>query len=914
MPLTNFVDKVTTITHTWLNKIDALYVTVFGEATTKAEARAALEVTTVGDAVNYYTDFGTADNYILTSVLGYGTPTAYTDGMIIMFIPGNQNTGASTVNVNSLGVKNLRGPTGQVLTNGHFSLAVPYEFVFSTANDEFRQVSPEVISRTAPWDITINIATDADLTLTQEQNLYGRITITDTGYLLSTTRNIICLNAVRNFEFINETARSLVFKTNAGTGITVGTHETAQVFCDGTNVVRSGVQTAVSKLDDSSLFLRQSFVKNWIVQKPSEDTDWYGIAWSPELKLFAAVGGPSSTGNRIMTSPNGIDWTSRTDVGTALAIWLRICWSPGLSLFCAVASFGGTGNIMTSPDGITWTLRTAPNTNQLLDVCWSPELSLFVTVAGTGTGDRVNTSSDGINWTARATPSDILWDAVIWSPELSLFVAVADASGSANNVMTSPDGIAWTLRTSAGDKPWRSIDWSPALGRFVAVTTGVQGVMYSANGINWDYSNATPGVAWRHVVWAAELELFVALAENAVDGIMSSPDGINWTRHTAPIQNNWYGIAWAPEIMTFACVAFSGVGNRVMTPTFLSHQPFNKTGDTMTGALGITQGSVSAPSLFISGDTNTGIYSPAADTVAITTNGSEILRASSTDVTVGASTVNQAGDWLEINTYTADGLGVNRWSNNSNGSFLNLNKSRGATAGSHVIVADNDVVGDVLFSASDGTALIQTARIRCAIDGTPGTNDMPGRLAFHTTTDGASTASEKMRILNNGNVLIGKTTDDGALLQVDGQITSIGTTTNDDAAAGNVGEYNEANRALGSILNLTTDVVSDITSLSLTAGDWDVSGCALFVAGATTSVTNVRCAISLTSATMDTTVGRSASLTMAAAVLGVQPNAITTKTLRFSLASTTTLYFVARSTFTVSAMGVYGHISARRAR
>jgi hypothetical protein len=47
----------------------------------------------------------------------------------------------------------------------------------------------------------------------------------------------------------------------------------------------------------------------------------------------------------------------------------------------------------------------------------------------------------------------------------------------------------------------------------------------------------------------------------------------------------------------------------------------NITGDTMTGALGIIAGSASSPSLFFSGDTNTGIYSPGADQVAISTNG-----------------------------------------------------------------------------------------------------------------------------------------------------------------------------------------------------------------------------------------------------------------------------------------------------
>ena len=47
----------------------------------------------------------------------------------------------------------------------------------------------------------------------------------------------------------------------------------------------------------------------------------------------------------------------------------------------------------------------------------------------------------------------------------------------------------------------------------------------------------------------------------------------------------------------------------------------NTTGDVMTGALGIIAGTAGSPGLYFSGDTNTGIYSPGADQVAISTNG-----------------------------------------------------------------------------------------------------------------------------------------------------------------------------------------------------------------------------------------------------------------------------------------------------
>jgi hypothetical protein len=73
-------------------------------------------------------------------------------------------------------------------------------------------------------------------------------------------------------------------------------------------------------------------------------------------------------------------------------IWRSVCWSPNLGLFCAVA-YTGTGNrVMTSPDGINWTIRASAADNNWRSVCWSPNLGLFCAVAGTGTGNRVMTS------------------------------------------------------------------------------------------------------------------------------------------------------------------------------------------------------------------------------------------------------------------------------------------------------------------------------------------------------------------------------------------------------------------------------------------------------------------------------------------------------------------------------------------
>jgi len=91
-------------------------------------------------------------------------------------------------------------------------------------------------------------------------------------------------------------------------------------------------------------------------------------------------------------------------------------------------------------------------------------------------------------------------------------------------------------------------------------------------------------------------------------------------------------------------------------------------------------------------------------------------------------------------------------SNNGNPVLLQLAKSRGTTPGSVTSVASGDTLGRVDFRGADGTGLIQAATISAAVDGTPGTNDMPGRLVFSTTADGASSPTERVRIDNAGNV------------------------------------------------------------------------------------------------------------------------------------------------------------------
>lgn len=144
----------------------------------------------------------------------------------------------------------------------------------------------------------------------------------------------------------------------------------------------------------------------------------------------------------------------------------------------------------------------------------------------------------------------------------------------------------------------------------------------------------------------------------------------------------------------------------------------------------------------------------------------------------------------------------------------------------------------------------------------------------------------------------------------------LGTTTNDNAATGYVGEYVNSTVAAGSAVSLTTDTTTNVTSISLTAGDWTIEQLVVSFAHATsTTVSYQTAAASSTSATLPTEGDFATRSFPAGTVIGTSPaGTVVFPGQRFSLSSTTTIYLVARAGFGVSTMTAYGKISARRVR
>lgn len=135
----------------------------------------------------------------------------------------------------------------------------------------------------------------------------------------------------------------------------------------------------------------------------------------------------------------------------------------------------------------------------------------------------------------------------------------------------------------------------------------------------------------------------------------------------------------------------------------------------------------------------------------------------------------------------------------------------------------------------------------------------------------------------------------------------VGTTTNDNAAAGGIGEYINGT---GTGVSISNGVAANIASISLTAGDWDVSGNITFTPAPTTHPAALGASCSATSAAF----GPLATLIQTAFAVG-QPTAFAAGGVtRFSLAATTTVYLVAVAFFTTAGMAAGGFIAGRRAR
>ena len=155
---------------------------------------------------------------------------------------------------------------------------------------------------------------------------------------------------------------------------------------------------------------------------------------------------------------------------------------------------------------------------------------------------------------------------------------------------------------------------------------------------------------------------------------------------------------------------------------------------TINGTTGLSgvDGSAGTPALQGS-DTNTGIYSPGANQVAVATNGAQRITVDASGrLLVGASSGDGSANKFQVKGNTSGNTGGG------------ISLSRGA-----IPTAVNQTIGLIAFGDGSGD---KYAEIKSQCDGTAAAGDAPGRLVFSTTADGASSPTERMRISSSGAV------------------------------------------------------------------------------------------------------------------------------------------------------------------
>lgn len=248
---------------------------------------------------------------------------------------------------------------------------------------------------------------------------------------------------------------------------------------------------------------------------------------------------------------------------------------------------------------------------------------------------------------------------------------------------------------------------------------------------------------------------------------------------------------------------------------------------------------------------------------------------------------------------------VNYWtiSNNSTGQPVYM-----ASAGSDANI------GQYFITKGDAGVVLQTAAVS-----TPPLSIQSGTSSQHTTNFSFSNTAAARTVTfpdATGTLLMtGQAISTVPSIAFSSTTGVVGTTTNDNAAAGSVGEYISASVSSGSAVSLTTITDKNLTSVSLTAGDWDLYYNACFFPANGTQLTRVYSGLTATSATMPGINDQSNAI-QTVAITGDGSNKFynTTGSLRVSISATTTYYCVVQAQFSVSTCSAFGWVWARRRR
>ena len=252
-----------------------------------------------------------------------------------------------------------------------------------------------------------------------------------------------------------------------------------------------------------------------------------------------------------------------------------------------------------------------------------------------------------------------------------------------------------------------------------------------------------------------------------------------------------------PQVLHYQCSAHGYMGNSVQTNSNIASVATNASGLTgtpdiairnITGVAATFTGVVTyedvtnidsvgiitarsdvsiADKIVHTGDTNTAIRFPAADTFTVETAGSERLRITSAGKVLSGNyfTSQQIGSYessiqIQGTDSNTASMSIFRYTNDDGGANFTLGKGRGTSGGSVTKPNSGDALGAIRWVMANNNNLTdgESAKIECNVDAAPGGGDYPSRLSFYTTSDAANSVTERLRITSAGNVGINETT------------------------------------------------------------------------------------------------------------------------------------------------------------
>lgn len=684
----------------------------------------------------------------------------------------------------------------------------------------------------------------------------------------------------------------IVYSTASVLAILSGTATAGQIVLSGSNAAPSWSAATYPSIAGTLGNVLTSDGTNWISSAPTAASP---LTTKGDLYTFTTVNArlPVGSTNGQMLQVNsatasGLSWSTSSFPSTGGAAG-NILISDGTNYIASTSlwpnTVGSVGKLLRS-DGTTntYTTSTYPDTNAINTLLYASSANVMAALA-TNNNSVLVTDSGGIPSLSTTLPSGLTIPGYAHSganTDITSLTGLTGAIGAPTQIQSAAALKLMRFNYVASAVNFLDIYNNATGGAPAIVATGTD----SSVNLFLQSKGGTIDLGDNATTNAATLRFFNAAATHFTALTVAAAQATNLSLRL-PAADGTSGQALTTN--GSGVLSFSSVGGGPWSTTGTNSGIGGGAGNTASGTNSLAYGV---------GNTNDGDNS-------IIVGNTNTLTASSSSMAMFGSNCNTSGSPAQFGLVAGNSSAVN-------GNYC-FALGQSCTANGPFSFAGGTGSVSATRSFSFGVTCQSTAR-GCIVFGENATAANTGSFVFNdqsaTGTNLTTSASNQWVTRCNGGYYLNlSATVVGLQINTSGS-SLIATNTNDNAASGYVGEFISSVIASGSAVTATSNASSNITSISLTAGDWDVSGNANLVTGGTTPTIFGQW-ISTTSATIPDQSLYSAATstaTLSAGTGGATPYK------RLSLATTTTVY-LSCYLGNVSGNGTAcGGIYARRAR